>query len=197
MRPILRRNREGASSVPFPGRRQTTQKTPGGKKGKKLSRADLSHMLAVLRGADRAFWRRALVWGGAIALVIGIPTVLLPNPFFTRMIATSFWQYPVWGLIIATGGLTMAARKLPGRTCSVEGKTVVGGGLAYLAVACPICNKIVIGLIGTSGALSYFAPLQPALAAGALVLMLVALRTALRAASPAVPVPTGIPPRGP
>jgi hypothetical protein len=98
-------------------------------------------MLTVLRGAERAFWLRALAWGGAIAVAIGIPAVLLPNPVFTRMIETSFWQYPVWALIAVIGGLTMAARKLPGRECSVEGKTVAGGGLAYLAVACRFATR--------------------------------------------------------
>ncbi len=154
-------------------------------------------MLAVLRGADRAFWLRALAWTSAIALVTGIPTVLIPNSFFSRTIPTSSWQYLIWGLIAIVGGLTMAARKLPGQSCSVEGKTVAGSGLGYLAVACSVCNKIVISLIGVSGALSYFAPLQPVLGAGALVLMLFALRRALRAASVAAPVPAAIAARGP
>lgn len=137
-------------------------------------------MLAVLRQADRAFWLRSLAWATAIALATGIPTVLIPNSFFSRTIPTSSWQYLIWGLVAGVGGLTMAARKLPGQFCSVEGRTVVGGGLGYLAVACPVCNKLIIGLLGVSGALSYFAPLQLLLGAGALLLMLVALRRSLR-----------------
>lgn len=150
-------------------------------------------MLAVLRQADRAFWIRALAWSSAIALVTGLPTVLIPNSLFSRTIPTSPWQYIIWGLVAMAGGLTLAARKLPGQSCSVEGKAVAGSGLAYLAVACPVCNKIIISLIGVSGALSYFAPLQPVLGAGALLLMLFALRRALRGVSVTAPVPAGIP----
>jgi hypothetical protein len=163
-----------------------------------LSRTDLSHMVAVLRGADRAFWPRALAWGSAIGLVIGIPTVLVPNSFFSRTIPTSPWQYAVWALIAAVGGLTMAARKLPGQYCTVEGRTAAGSGLAYLAVACPVCNKLIIGAIGVSGALGYFAPLQPLLGAAALLLMLLALRRSLSGVPTTVAVAESIPvARGP
>jgi hypothetical protein len=36
--------------------------------------------------------------------------------------------------------------------------------LSALAVGCPICNKIVAGLLGVSGALGLWAPIQPTLA---------------------------------
>lgn len=163
-----------------------------------MSRAEeFPHALAVLQGAGRVFWLRALAWSSAIALATGIPTVLIPNSLFSRTIPTSPWQYVVWAAIALVGGLTMAARKLPGEACSVERRTVAGSGLAYLAVACPVCNKIVISLIGVSGALTYFAPLQPVLGAGALALMLLALRRALRAASPTVAVAAVTPRWGP
>lgn len=38
------------------------------------------------------------------------------------------------------------------------------------AIGCPVCNKIVVALLGASGAISWFAPLQPIL--GVLGLML-------------------------
>lgn len=55
------------------------------------------------------------------------------------------------------------------------------GGLAtVLAVGCPICNKVVVALIGTAGALSVFAPMQPFLGAAGIVLLVVGLRRRLR-----------------
>ena len=33
--------------------------------------------------------------------------------------------------------------------------------LAFLAVGCPLCNKVVVLLLGASGALTYFEPIQP------------------------------------
>lgn len=50
-----------------------------------------------------------------------------------------------------------------------------GGVLSFLAVGCRICNKIVVWLIGVSGALSFFAPVQPYLAVAGLILFTVSL----------------------
>jgi hypothetical protein len=50
-----------------------------------------------------------------------------------------------------------------------------------LAVGCPICNKIVVLLLGVSGALTIFQPLQPVLALAAMVLLGYALFLRLRA----------------
>ena len=35
--------------------------------------------------------------------------------------------------------------------------------MEWFAVSCPVCNKVVVALLGASGATSTFAPLQPAL----------------------------------
>jgi hypothetical protein len=40
---------------------------------------------------------------------------------------------------------------------------------AFLAIGCPVCNRIALVLLGTSGALTVFAPLQPFLGAASLV----------------------------
>jgi hypothetical protein len=44
--------------------------------------------------------------------------------------------------------------------------------LATLAVGCPVCNKLVVALIGFSGALSYWAALQPLLGVLSIMLLL-------------------------
>jgi hypothetical protein len=43
---------------------------------------------------------------------------------------------------------------------SDDGKILSGGLLSVLAVGCPTCNKLVVLLLGTTGALTFFAPLQ-------------------------------------
>ncbi|GGT37392.1 hypothetical protein GCM10010271_46780 [Streptomyces kurssanovii] len=45
------------------------------------------------------------------------------------------------------------------------------GLLSLLAVGCPVCNKLVLVLLGTSGALTYWAPLQPLVAVVSFVLL--------------------------
>ena len=45
----------------------------------------------------------------------------------------------------------------------------LAGAVTYLAVGCPVCNKVVLVALGTSGALSWFAPVQPLLGLAAVV----------------------------
>jgi hypothetical protein len=54
-----------------------------------------------------------------------------------------------------------------------------GGLLAFFAVGCPVCNKLVLLALGTSGAMSWFAPVQPFLAVASVVVMAWALHTRL------------------
>lgn len=126
----------------------------------------------------------AVTAGGAAltALAVGIPTGIIHTPFYTRMTPVLWWNYPVWiatalllGLILGT---YIAAPR--DKTRRQEGKTIAGGGLAVFAVGCPICNKLVVLAIGASGALSYFAPVQPILAVASLGLLAEALRRRLR-----------------
>lgn len=57
---------------------------------------------------------------------------------------------------------------------------MAGGFLAYLAVGCPVCNKLVLLALGASGAVTWFAPFQGLLALASLVMLSWALVTRLR-----------------
>jgi len=58
----------------------------------------------------------------------------------------------------------------------VGGKCTVGGGvLSFLAFACPICNKFLVFLLGTSFLLSYLQPIQPYLGITGIALLSYAL----------------------
>ncbi|HKX67075.1 MAG TPA: hypothetical protein VJN29_07600, partial [Intrasporangium sp.] len=58
--------------------------------------------------------------------------------------------------------------------------TLSAAGLALFAVACPVCNKIVLVALGTSGALGVWAPLQPWLAMISLAALVGAVAYAAR-----------------
>jgi hypothetical protein len=47
--------------------------------------------------------------------------------------------------------------------------------LSWLAIGCPVCNKLVVLAVGASGALSYFAPMQPWLAAVSISSLMVSI----------------------
>ncbi len=136
---------------------------------------------------DRRFWLAAGLATVGSLLVLGVPTAVIPNPFFTRMTPTEAFDIVVWitsapliGLLIAT--YVRPPRHVVGHASPEPGagRATLGGVAAYLAIGCPICNKIVVAALGVSGALSYFAPLQPIIGAGSLALLGATLAWRLR-----------------
>ncbi|MFD1722391.1 hypothetical protein [Amnibacterium endophyticum] len=100
---------------------------------------------------------------------------------FSREIAPVWWNYPVWLVTSALSGLLIAtyvrlgdAAELPAaepdRTVRGGRLGMAGGLLAWFAVGCPVCNKLALLALGYTGAITWFAPIQPLLAIGALVL---------------------------
>lgn len=129
--------------------------------------------------------------GTLVTLVLlGVPTVLLPNGFFSREIEPTWWSYPVWIVSAVLCGLLAATYVGAGER---ESRPRTRGGmggvvLTWFAIGCPVCNKLVLLALGASGALSWFAPVQPVLAVLGLGLLAVALRARLRTAR-SCPVP--------
>jgi hypothetical protein len=84
---------------------------------------------------------------------------------------------------------SIAAAAAPDRDGSLVG-SIAGLG-AFLAIGCPLCNKIVLVILGASGAMSVWAPIQPIVGAVSVALLAatVAWRLRRRAAGDACPVP--------
>ena len=57
---------------------------------------------------------------------------------------------------------------------------MVGAVLTFFAVGCPVCNKLVLVLLGYAGALQWFAPVQPILALAAVAALVWALHARLK-----------------
>ncbi|MFJ8819994.1 hypothetical protein [Amycolatopsis thermoflava] len=108
------------------------------------------------------------------ALAVGVPTDVIDTALFTRMTPVRWWEPPVLVLTAVLAGVWVA---IPRRAGDVRGRGGVLGAVtaAVFAVGCPICNKIVVALLGISGALGIWAPVQPVLA----VLSLLALAAAV------------------
>lgn len=118
----------------------------------------------------------------ATAVVIGVPTDLLDTHWFTRMTPILWWNYPVWILSSVLSGLIAATYVRSGPSLPQrEGQTLFATFLSVFAVGCPVCNKLVVLLLGVTGALTWFAPLQPYLAAGSIALLVYALRSRTKA----------------
>ncbi len=132
-------------------------------------------------------WSIAVAASLVVGIGMGVVTDLIPNPVFVRMIPAPWWSYPVWiasavlsGMLIAT--YTSSGAGANSRSDGNQRRSVLGGVLSFLAVGCPTCNKLVVLALGTSGAVTWFAPIQPVLAVGSLVLLGFALRARLRTA---------------
>jgi hypothetical protein len=106
----------------------------------------------------------ALLAGISTALVIGIPTVLIPNPWFARMEPVRPQDYLFLAITVVLTATLAASYALPAACPLQEGKLAAGGFLSFIAVGCPVCNKVVVLALGASGAMSYFAPVQPFIA---------------------------------
>ncbi len=104
-------------------------------------------------------WLVAAVGAVAALILIGIPTAIIDSPFFVRMIPTRTQDYAIWVATAVLAGLIVGTFARPTQVGD-EGKALSGGFLSYLAVGCPICNKLAVLLLGTSGALTIFAPAQ-------------------------------------
>ncbi|BBG05885.1 MULTISPECIES: hypothetical protein [Pseudonocardia] len=144
--------------------------------------------LDAVRAWTLRYWTVAALTTLATVVLVAVPTAVVPNPWFWREIPTPDWAYPVLGLVAVLSGLVAATYvRAPdgpgGRRASA------GALLGFLAVGCPVCNKLVLLVLGYTGAITWFEPVQPVLAVLAVVGLAAALRARLRGAT-ACPLPS-------
>lgn len=113
-------------------------------------------------------WLSAAIVAIFTFFIIGIPTAVVPNSFFGREIEVTSWSIPVLTATSILTGLLFATyiNAIPvvdeQKSAKIGG---VGAFLSYFAVGCPVCNKLALVALGSSGAIKYFAPVQPYLGA--------------------------------
>jgi hypothetical protein len=141
------------------------------------------------RSGGTAFWSRQTIgnailyaFGGgfATALLIGIPTVLIPNRWFGREIPPRPLDYVIFALTIALVAALAATYAMPLACPTRERSLTAGGLLSFFAVGCPVCNKLAVMALGWGGAMTYFAPIQPLLGVASLILLAATLVARLR-----------------
>ncbi len=141
-------------------------------------------------------WLVAAAVAGATYLFFGLSTAVLANPVFGRSIEPTAWSPNVLIATSILSGLLTAtyvrnAGPAPLRLAATDGidptpgtRTARAGAfgslLAYLAIGCPVCNKLALLLLGTTGALNIYAPIQPYLGAIGIGLLAIALVIRLR-----------------
>lgn len=107
-------------------------------------------------------------------LVVAVPTDLIDTPLFTREVPPTWWSFPALALTAGLTGLVVAtyvAREQTTRENPHGRLGAAGTVVSFFAVGCPVCNKLVLLALGTSGAMQYFEPIQPFLAAVSVALL--------------------------
>lgn len=135
-------------------------------------------------------WATAVVAAVVVALAVGLPTDVIPNPVFGRPVDVTWWSYPILIVTAVLGGLLVATyvradgpEPVADDQLDTPGKAGgLGGLLSFFAVGCPTCNKLAVVALGSTGALDWFAPAQPVLAVLSVIVLGWALRARLRSA---------------
>ncbi|WP_103533066.1 hypothetical protein [Streptomyces sp. SM11] len=148
------------------------------------SRRSWSRAGKALRAWRPSQWLVAGLGALATALAVGVPTDVVPTPLFGRSVPVQWWNYPALALTAVLAGLVLSTYVRPPVAPPVtppstqppgtvlDGRMgALGGVLSFFAVGCPVCNKLVLVLLGSSGALSYWAPLQPLFAVASIALL--------------------------
>ena len=142
-------------------------------------------------------WVVAAAVAAGTYLFFGLSTAVLANPVFGRSVPPTTWAPNVLiatailsGLLSATyvrnvgrAPIQLAAigeATEPATTSRTARAGAAGSLLAYLAIGCPVCNKLALLLLGSTGALNLYAPIQPYLGAIGIALLALALVIRLR-----------------
>ena len=143
-------------------------------------------MVKDLRALPRATWPRAVMFAAVAAVIIAVPSDLIDTPIFGRPVEVRWIDYVILAVTSSLIGLIFAIRPEPTESSELAAiterqgtGTIWGGFVSFLAVGCPVCNQAVVALIGVSGALSWWAPVQPFVGLLAVGLLLYTLRKRL------------------
>ncbi|MBI2765922.1 MAG: hypothetical protein HYX53_08440 [Chloroflexi bacterium] len=151
------------------------------------SRQDLPLLGTMIRAFTPGAWLAALLAALFVLVAVGGTTAIFQNDFFQRMTPVRPQDYVIWLATALLVGL-LAGTFVLSRASEQAGKAVAGGFFADVAIGCPICNKVVVAVIGSSGALTYFGPLQIFIGIGSLGLLALALILRARAMGGVCPI---------
>jgi hypothetical protein len=133
-------------------------------------------VLEQLRGLPATTVLRLAPYAVIAAILIGVPSDLIDTSWFGRPVEIRAIDYVIWVITSLLIGLIFAIRV---DSEVDETRTVWGGFMSFLAIGCPVCNQAVVALAGTSGALSWWAPVQPVVGLLAVAILLYALKQRL------------------
>ena len=114
---------------------------------------------------------RGVAAAAAMFVALGTVAALWNNPLFMRMTPTGDFEI---ALLLMQSVLAGVYVGLPQSPC---GKRTAGAGaiIGFLGIACPVCNKLLVLLIGGALLLEYFEPVRLYVALGGAALLAAAV----------------------
>ena len=117
-----------------------------------------------------------LIAKGALAGLVafgfaGTVVALWSNPLFVRMTPSGSAELVLLTLGAGMIGLFTAIHR---PACSIR-RTGFGGVLGFLGIACPVCNKLLVLLLGAPFLMSYYEPVRLYVAAAGVLLLTTAV----------------------
>ena len=98
-----------------------------------------------------------------IFLIYGIPTDLIPNKYFIRMIPIELTDYIFLSFTSIMLGTYIALSYYDKKAKKCDYTAYGGAVVGIFAVGCPICNVALISLFSATTILTYFEPYRPIL----------------------------------
>ena len=97
--------------------------------------------------------------------IFGIVTVLIKNPLFARMTPVYWYDYVFLVLTASLAGAYIGLwhyNKNNQKNINSKCNYVAAGGSVggFFSFGCAICNKLLIWILGLSGVIAYFMPIQ-------------------------------------
>lgn len=140
----------------------------------------MDDLAARLRAQPADTWVRAAGYAVVAAVLIAVPSALIDTPLFGRPVPVRAIDPVILAATATLIGLILAIRAPDDASAAAdERRTLWGGFVSFLAVGCPVCNQAVVALVGASGAMAWWAPVQPLVGALAIGLLLWTLRRRL------------------
>lgn len=109
--------------------------------------------------------------------VLGTVAAIWANPLFMRMTPTSGFEV---GLLLLQSALAGVYVGLPNPGCGGQRTAGFGAVVGFLGIACPVCNKILVFLIGSTWLLEYFEPVRVYVAMAGVALLALAIGLKVR-----------------
>jgi len=111
---------------------------------------------AIIRQTTAKQWLAGIAVALGMFALLGTVAALWENPIFIRMIPADGWETGLLAILSVISGLYVVIRR---PFCSNKAANT-GGIVGFIAVACPICNKILMLVFGGELLLSYFDPIR-------------------------------------